>query len=214
MNLPQGAPPQPCMDHRVNAATMKEIEKLQQRLREMVPGPVFEHSLRVQARCVELAQAYGYDTGRASLAGLLHDVARRHSADELIYLAEQEDLPITEMVLSEPMASLHGPIGAKLAEREFGVGDREVLGAIHQHALGGEEMSLLSKILFLADKTDSASDEPALAKIRQLSEDNLDEALVAAFDMLVRRKLEARALILEQLVRSRNKAILKLRRLD
>jgi predicted HD superfamily hydrolase involved in NAD metabolism len=193
---------------------MKEIDKLKQRLKEMLPPAVFEHSLRVAQRCVELASAYGADTGRAGIAGLLHDVAKRHGPDELIYLAEQEDMPITELVLSEPVPGLHGPIGALIAEREFGVTDREILGAIQQHALGGEEMSVLSKLLYLADKTEVDRTDPELDRIRQLCLDNLDEALVACFDWIIRNKLEARSLILEQQVRSRNKAVLKLRRSD
>jgi predicted HD superfamily hydrolase involved in NAD metabolism len=193
---------------------MKEIDKLKQRLQEMLPPAVFEHSLRVSQRCVELAGAYGTDTSRAAIAGLLHDVAKRHGPDELIYLAEQEDMPITELVLSEPVPGLHGPIGALIAQREFGVTDREIIGAIQQHALGGEEMSVLSKLLYLADKTAGESTEPELDRIRQLCLENLDEALVASFDWIIRRKLEARSLILEQLVRSRNKAVLKLRRSD
>jgi predicted HD superfamily hydrolase involved in NAD metabolism len=193
---------------------MKEIDKLKQRLKEMLPLAVFEHSLRVAQRCVELASAYGADTSRAAIAGLLHDVAKRHGPDELIYLAEQEDMPITELVLSEPVPGLHGQIGAVIAEREFGITDREILGAIQQHALGGEEMSMLSKLLYLADKTEVERREPDLDRIRQLCLENLDEALVASYDVMIRRKLNERSLILEQLVRSRNKAVLKLRRSD
>jgi predicted HD superfamily hydrolase involved in NAD metabolism len=117
-------------------------------------------------------------------------------------------------MLSEPVPGLHGAIGALIAEREFGVTDREIIGAIQQHALGGEEMSVLSKLLYLADKTEGEHSDPELDRIRQLSLDDLDEALVASFDFMIRRKLEARSLILEQLVRSRNKAVLKLRRSD
>ncbi|MBC7542826.1 MAG: bis(5'-nucleosyl)-tetraphosphatase (symmetrical) YqeK [Candidatus Sericytochromatia bacterium] len=193
---------------------MKEIEKLQRRLKDMVPAGVYEHSLRVQQRCVELASHYGVDTNSAAIAGLLHDVAKRHSADELIYLAEQDDLPITELVLTEPVAALHGVVGAAIIGREFGVTDREVLLAVQQHALGGEEMSALSKILYLADKTEAERTAPEIEAVRALCAQNLDEALVAAFDMMIRTKLNERSLILEQLVRSRNKAVLKLRRSD
>ncbi len=193
---------------------MKEIEKLQRRLKDLVPTAVYEHSLRVQQRCVELASHYGADTSRAAIAGLLHDVAKRHSADELIYMAEQADLPITELVLSEPVPALHGAVGAAIIEKEFGITDREVLQAVHQHALGGEEMSMLSKVLYLANQTEPERQDPGMETVRALCLENLDEALVAAFDMMIRRKLAERSLILEQVVRSRNKAVLKLRRLD
>lgn len=193
---------------------MNQIEKLQKQLQAMLPEDFYQHSLRVQARCIELAQLYGVDTSRAGIAGLLHDVGRKFGPDELIYMAETEDLPITEMTLSEPVASLHGPIGARLIEREFGIGDREVLGAVAQHALGGEEMSLLSKILFLADKTEQELAPAGMAEVRRMSENDLDAALVAAFDLVIRQQLDEHSLIVEQLVRSRNKAVMKLRRAD
>ena len=107
------------------------------------------HSLNVADEARKLAEHYGYcDTDKAYLAGLLHDNAKRldnqvERSKEL--LAETDEIELRNPVL------LHAKLGAETVKCFFGICDREIIEAIKWHTVGKKDMSLLEKIVFVAD---------------------------------------------------------------
>ncbi|HEY9722977.1 MAG TPA: bis(5'-nucleosyl)-tetraphosphatase (symmetrical) YqeK [Oscillatoriaceae cyanobacterium] len=143
----------------------------------------YQHSLGVAATARALAERYGADPERAELAGLLHDAAREWKAGALLETARAAGMPVGYLEEMAPMPCLHGPIGAELAEREFGVADGEVLAAISHHTLGRERMGLLEKVVFLADAIEpNRPDAPYIRELRARAEDDLDHACRRALD--------------------------------
>jgi predicted HD superfamily hydrolase involved in NAD metabolism len=115
----------------------------------------YAHSLRV-ARCADLlAQRHGSDPARARLAGLLHDLARLYSPERLVEDCETRGFAIDAYEREHPVV-LHARLGAALAHELFGVNDPEVLSAIAKHTTGAAEMSLLDRIVYLADSLEPA----------------------------------------------------------
>lgn len=196
----------------VETSPMPDIGTVRSELKLRLPKGLFEHSVRVSETAAHLAKVHGADPERAALAGLLHDYAKALSGDELVYMAEAHDIPITELLLAMPVDLLHAPVGALMAERDFAITDSDVLAAIRHHTLGAEEMPVLSKIVLLADKTEPGRKGEWVKSLRAMAEGNLDKALLETFDATLRHLIETGGLISEQGVRTRNKLILSVRR--
>lgn len=110
----------------------------------------YQHTVRV-ARCADvLAQRHGLDARKARLAGMLHDLARLYPGPRLISECELRSMPISPFERANPVV-LHARLGASIAQEAFGVHDPEVLSAIEMHTLGGESMSPLDCVVYLAD---------------------------------------------------------------
>ncbi|HEY8490596.1 MAG TPA: bis(5'-nucleosyl)-tetraphosphatase (symmetrical) YqeK [Dehalococcoidia bacterium] len=149
-----------------------------------LPAGLLEHIDRVVAEARRLAPRYGIDPERAALAAQAHDVARALPPAELLRLARELAVPTDEVDRAVPVL-LHGPVGARLLERDYGVTDPEVLAAARSHTTGSPEMSPLEKLVFVADKIEPEKlrRRERLGEVRRLAEEgDLDGALLAYLD--------------------------------
>ena len=148
-------------------AILAEVEK------QMKPSR-FQHVLRVEACSIQLAEKYGAAVEACSLAALLHDFSKEHDPESMkaIVLSEGMDSEMTGYG-SEIM---HGPVGAYYAKTLFGITDEAILGAIRQHTIGGETMTLIGKVLFIADYIEPGRTFTGVDEARRLAEISLDEA--------------------------------------
>lgn len=155
------------------------------------------------AQCAkELAVKYDLDCEKAYLAGLLHDCAKCFSNEKLLDIIHQNlDVEECEMLNYK---TLHAPVSAYIAEKEFNVKDKEILSAIRWHTLGKLEMSDFDKIIFLADKIEpNTRDKEYSDKIRSILEENngLNKALLKCYKetikSLVKRDLKICLLTIE-----------------
>ncbi len=103
------------------------------------------HTYGVAVRGAELAKMYGANVHDAVIACILHDIAKYVNTDE--YAGKVD-------CTGFPPQTIHAPIGAYIAKREFGVSP-EIEHAIFVHATGDANMSLLDEIVYLADKTEA-----------------------------------------------------------
>ena len=128
----------------------------------------YAHSIRV-ARCAEtLARRHGIDTGKARLAGLLHDLARLYAPERLVEESTRRGLTIHDFELAHPVL-LHARLGAAIARERFGVEDGEVLSAIEKHTTAAGEMSPLDCVVFLADSLEPARRFPERPQVWQVA---------------------------------------------
>lgn len=125
-----------------------EIKKF---LKQNLTDEKYLHSLGTADAARAIAQKVGYDEEKAYFAGLLHDCAKNMDCDEMLGLCCNSRFSLEEGEC-ENAKVLHAPAGSILACEKFAVEDEEILGAIRWHTLGKVEMSLLEKIVFLADK--------------------------------------------------------------
>lgn len=126
-----------------------DIDKIREYIAKYQKKSRYEHCLRVADTAANLAAHYLFPVKTAYVTGLLHDCAKHYTGEELLSLCEEFGIEVTP---SEKESSylLHGAVGAKLAQKEFGIDD-EMAHAITVHTRGSENMSLLDKIIFLAD---------------------------------------------------------------
>jgi len=157
------------------------LEATEDYARERLSDERYSHTLRVADTAERLAPLHGLDPKKARLAALLHDSAREVSKDELLRIAEEENLPVSNLEREHPVL-LHGPVAAELARKELGLEDEEVREAVRQHTTGESGMGSLSLALFVADKIEPDRDQPGVEDLRELASEDLRRAAAAALE--------------------------------
>ena len=147
-------------------------------LREALSDKRLVHSLLVAHTARRLARIHGVNEDRAALAGLLHDCAKCLPLAAMQHIARENRLLLDKETLQSANL-LHGPIGAVLAEKQYGVTDPIILSAIRGHTTGKVGMLPLDMIVFLADKIEpSRRSYPVLEEVRALAQKDLAAAML------------------------------------
>ncbi|ATO30695.1 nicotinate (nicotinamide) nucleotide adenylyltransferase [Mycoplasmopsis bovirhinis] len=130
-----------------------------------------KHSMACGAFAAELAKAHGYDAKKAYLAGIMHDIAKEWSEQaSREFLAEY-----APEYANVPKHFLHQHCSAMWAKHGYLLKDQEIIDAINCHTEMKEEMKVLDKILFIADKICQGRKFPGIQKVRQLSFEDLEQ---------------------------------------
>lgn len=154
-----------------------DVMAIQDNLRQLLSPRRFLHSLGVQYTSANLAMKYGYNIEKAEIAGLLHDCAKYMSAQEMLQECEEYRIQVTE-VEKESSFLLHSKLGAFYAKKEYNIEDNEILDAIIFHTTGKPNMSLLGKIVYIADYIEpSRKDIENLEQLRKVAYEDLDKAM-------------------------------------
>lgn len=155
------------------------LSKIENKLEKKLPSKRFEHTKGVRYTCGCLAMKYGYDIEKAQLAGLLHDCAKYMSDKEILEKCKKHGIEITNEELASPHL-LHGKLGAFYAKKKYDIDDAEILEAITYHTTGKPNMSLLCKILYIADYIEpNRKIIPGLDEIRKYAFEDLNKAVLA-----------------------------------
>lgn len=126
------------------------IDTILQDLKPQMKPERYNHTIGVIFTAANLAYAHHCDSQKAMLAAALHDCAKITSISDYISECKRLEIPIPEYTYESPHL-LHAQIGAKYASTKYKVYDEEVIHAIHVHTTGCPNMTLLDKILYLAD---------------------------------------------------------------
>ena len=166
-----------CKYIKENQLFIDELDVIKEKVRQSQNDFRFDHTLGVMETAVKLAEKYQADTSKAQIAGLLHDCAKGYSGSEKIELCEKHGLEISEAERQNP-GLLHAKLGAYLAKEEYGIDDENILEAIKWHTTGRPNMTLLDKIIYIADYIEpNRNQAPNLDEIRRLAMVDLDECL-------------------------------------
>lgn len=184
-----------------------QIQQMINKLAQSLSKKRLEHSLGVSKTAGKLARRYGCDPVKAQIAGLLHDCARELTRDRLLSTADAFDIVVGDIERCQTVL-LHAPIGAKLAEAEYGVSDVEISRAIALHTTGAANMSVLDKIIFLADVIEPNRSFRAVKAIRSLAAEDLDKAMLAAYDQSLALLVAGHALIHPDTIAGRNELLM------
>lgn len=154
------------------------IKRLTKAMEEELTGKRFLHTLGVEYTAAALAMKYDVPLLNAQVAGLLHDNAKCLSDEKQLKICEKNHLHVSDVEKRNPYL-LHGKVGAFLAKTEYGIEDDDILNAITWHTTGRPDMSVLEKIIFVADYIEPGRKEaPGLEEIRKLAFEDLDRAMI------------------------------------
>ena len=169
-------------EHGLYLCAFSETE-LEEKLRATLNAHRYTHTLGVADTAERLAQRFNIDPHRARLAGLLHDCAKSMPLEEMRALV-QANIPDIDDEELNTRAVLHAPAGMILAERDYGVRDREILSAIRKHTLGDGSMSPMDALIYVADFIEpNRSAFPGLEKVRRIAEKDIYRAMCAAAEL-------------------------------
>ncbi|MDD9268732.1 bis(5'-nucleosyl)-tetraphosphatase (symmetrical) YqeK [Paenibacillus sp. GCM10023248] len=163
-------------------------EELIAAVKEQMPERRWLHTLGVMETSVILAKRFGGDPVKADLAAILHDYCKYWPVQEQAKIIRDNGLPPD--LLDYDKELWHSHAGAFIAKTQFGIADEEILDAIRYHTSGREQMTLLDKIVCLADYMEPSREFPGVESIRQAAESSLEKALVIGFDSTIRFLIE------------------------
>jgi predicted HD superfamily hydrolase involved in NAD metabolism len=164
-------------------------EQGRQLMKEMLGDELYRHCLGVAETAQTLANCYCADTEKAYIAGIVHDYGKRYSTQELLQKAEELKLPLDWLTMCQEKL-LHAPVGAVLLQVELGIDDPEIIGAVEYHTTGRVSMTLLEKIIYLADFIEPGRVFKGVENIRDAAKENLDGALLLSVNVSIKSILD------------------------
>ena len=142
------------------------------------------HTYNVRDLAVKLAEVYGADTKKAECAALYHDMCKgKDFTDEVLndYVIR---LGLDRKYLNKSALS-HSKVAAAIMENELGIADRDILNAVSYHTTGRPGMSLLEKIIFVADAGEPGREYEGSDEIREMAFKDIDKACLMALEKTI-----------------------------
>lgn len=186
-----------------------KLEQIQEQVQKMLSEKRYYHSICVMERCAELAEKFGVDVETAKKVGIAHDVAKEMLEEEKIKYAKENNIEIDE-VEKENTGLLHAKIGADIAKKQFGFSD-EMAEAIKAHTTGSINMDVLSKILFISDRTSKERNFSDIELLNHLLNKSIDEAVLYILDKKILLQIEKRQSMHPNSIIARNDILRKIK---
>lgn len=163
------------MNEIYNSDYFKETRK---KLKKVLSSSRYEHTLGVEFTSAALAMRYDYDITKAKIAGLLHDCAKCIDDNEKLEECIKYGVEVTPTEMQCKFL-LHSKLGEYYAKNKYYINDDQILNAIKYHTTGRPSMTLIEKIIFVADYIEPSRDKaPNLSQIRKLSFIDIDKAVL------------------------------------
>ncbi len=199
------------MEKLENIEVEELLKKIDSDLKNTLSEKRYKHSLRVMKKAEELALIYGVDVNKAKLTGLAHDIGKEFSDEEMLKYAKENNIEV-DNVEEVNVGLLHAKIGADICKKKYNF-TLEMQNAIKYHTVGNENMDLLAKIIFVADKTEEGrnykKDEKneQLQNVRELSKIDINKALLYEIDSSLIYTIQKHKLVHTDSILTRNKLL-------
>lgn len=154
----------------------------------------FEHTLRVVDLATKLALHYGIDVEKTWLAAILHDLKKNISLaenDRLVKMYGLDEKYIGNQNLS------HSKLAAVVSRDKLGIDDEDILNAIAFHTTGRADMSMLEKIIFVADTCEEGRTYKEAAILREKAFENIDDVCIFILEYL-KESIEEKGLVVDK----------------
>lgn len=185
-------------------------ELMKKKLIDNIGQDRYFHSLRVLETATLLGNIYDVDLHKVKLAAIYHDCGKLVDRTNLLKMASKFDI-ILDNVMEYNLELIHGPLGSKIAEIEYGVRDIEVLDAIKYHTTGRENMTILDKIIYISDYIEPKRSFKDVKKVREMAFENIDASILLAMENTIKFLIEEGKLIHPDTIKARNKLNILLR---
>lgn len=179
-----------------------ELKEIKNILKNTLSEKRFFHSICVMEMCEKLAKHYNVDIEDAKFVGLAHDIAKEMPSDEKLKYAKENNISVNTIEEASPTL-LHAKIGADICKKQFGFSSK-MCKAISLHTTGGENMDMLSKILFIADGIGLDRTYEDAEYIRNLAFKDLDASIVYMLNLTIKECLEKKSQIHTDTILARN----------
>ena len=154
----------------------------------MIRAKRIAHVKGTEEEAVRLARRWGADEEHARRAAILHDCTKYLELDEQLQLCAKYGIVLDELE-QQAVKLLHSKTGACVARHVYGVSD-DIYEAIFWHTTGKADMTLLEKLLYIADYMEPTRDFPGVERLRALAYEDLDAAVLLGCEMSIQEMAE------------------------
>ncbi len=158
---------------------MIDYDICKEKLKSILSEKRFIHSVNVSKAAEKLAVCYGVDVNKAKIAGLLHDACKEMGEEALTKLLSEANSELFNAFKNFPFKLYHGPAATVYLREEFGIDDEEILSAVCFHTTGHADMTVMEKIVFVADYI---SEERPFGNLKELQALALKNINLVMFD--------------------------------
>lgn len=183
--------------------TLKDIDFIKEYLTNTLSPKRYIHSVNTAITAEKLAIIYNEDSDKAYLAGLVHDCTREADMEKQHGMLNALGIATDQLTMTTKEL-IHAYTAEYVIKYEFNINNDDIISAVRFHTTGKENMTLLEKIVFLSDVVEPSRSFPGVDSLRQLSMDNLDGALLAAFDSSLRFLIGKRQMVHINTILARN----------
>lgn len=181
-----------------------KLEDIELKLSEILPERRKQHSLNVASCAVRLSEIYNCDKEKAYLAGMVHDCAKYFDNEQVNYFVEKYNIALDD-IEENNIALSHSLIGSYVIQDYFDIQDENIINAVKYHTTGRENMTLLEKVIYMADLIEEGRKFPRVDELRELTYNGkLDEALLLSFNNTIKFVMDNNQLIHPRTVSARN----------
>lgn len=149
-------------------------------IKSMMSENRYNHCVNVSKEAVKLAKRYGGDEEKASIAGILHDITKEMPKEEQLQIMLDSGIILDDIQKNAPKL-WHGISGSVYIKNHLDINDEDILNAVCYHTTGRAGMSLLEKIIFVADFTSEERTYKGVATMRKKSRKSLEDAMLYGF---------------------------------
>ena len=142
------------------------------------------HTEGVVHMALRLAKIYGADLEKTRIAAKYHDIAKCFDESILDGYVIRYNLP--KKLIGKPNLS-HGKVAAEIMRDKFAIDDEEILNAVRYHTTLREDMTLLDKIIYVADAIEVNRDYEGLDELRKIAYEDIDRACIMILDSTIKR---------------------------
>lgn len=178
-------------------------EKIKEYLKLNLKESRYNHVLGVTDTAERLAKLYGADPFKARMAALIHDCAKNMSDEDIIKTIKNSSYKVSEEEFLVPQL-LHGLAGAIIGKNIMGIEDEDILNAAIYHTTGKVDMSILEKIVYIADYIEPSRNFPGVEELRRVTFEDLDRGVLMAFDNTIRFVISKGEVLHKDTVEARN----------
>ena len=160
------------------------------------------HVLGCAETAEKLAERYGADIRVARRAGLLHDITKAIDGEDQLLLIDKYGIIVSDFERKYPKL-LHAKSGSGVAKYVFGE-SQEVADAIYWHTTGRADMTLMEKIIYIADYMEPNRSFPGVEQLREEVWKDLDRGLLMGMDMCIAELIREKKVVCRDSVEARD----------
>ena len=188
--------------------TEEKLNEYKSLLKNRLNEKRYHHSLCVADEAKFLAVKYGADPEKAFTAGLLHDITKNAPTEEHLKLFKDYNIELSDIEKSSEKL-WHAVSGAVYVKFVLGINDEEIISAIRYHTTAKQDMTLLEKVLYIADFTSLDRDYDDIDVIRALSRESLDKAMKYALSYTINELVDKGVAIHNDTFFAYNQSVIK-----
>lgn len=186
---------------------MLNYEEIYEIVKKKLSEKRFYHSECVVERCIEYAKIYDVDIEKIKIAGIAHDIAKEIAKEEQMKIAEEYGVELDEIEKNN-IQLIHAKLGAAIAKKDLGCSE-DICEAIKWHTTGKENMSIMEKILFMADATGRDRNFENTEHLYHLAKNDLNKAIIELLKQSIPHVMSKNFLVHPDSIKAFNDMIIK-----